>query len=356
MKNSSSRALLAFLALCPAGLSAKVMEDTVAVVNGSPILLSEYQKALASAMQYWNSEAPDAMRDPANLKKLRETTLEQLIDQEVMSQEADKKGIKVRERDVENGEAEIKQRFPSEEEFKKQLERDGITYSQFTERLKKQIKARKLIEEAVRPKVKVPEEKESKAYFERVLAHLKTGSASAPKGLSDEEAQAFLQVAQAVKLKSSESVEISQILIKVSPKPSEAEKKRALKTAIDIHKRLSAKPESFEEIAAAESEDPESAAQGGRIPKEVYRGMLPPAMEKAAFALPVGGVSEPILSDFGYQILKLRGKKAAQQPNFADFKDDLSKFLSDVGFQKELEAYVKSLKGKAVAERHLPAL
>jgi hypothetical protein len=39
---------------------ARVMEDTVAVVNGAPILLSDFQKEIDEVMDYWRRAMPAA--------------------------------------------------------------------------------------------------------------------------------------------------------------------------------------------------------------------------------------------------------------------------------------------------------
>src|SRR5690349_21791214 len=101
MSNLNKIALV--VSLLAGTASAKLLEDTVASVNGTPILLSEYQKELTTSMEFWSKAEPDAMRDPANLKKLKESTLEELINREVLYQEGAKRKIKVRERDIENG-------------------------------------------------------------------------------------------------------------------------------------------------------------------------------------------------------------------------------------------------------------
>lgn len=358
--------LMAAAWLSSAAISAKVMEDTVAVVNGTPILLSEYQKELSSALDYWGRAEPEAMRDPDNLKKLRESTLEQLIDREVLYQEGGKQKIKVRERDVENGVNEIKARFAKDENgrdlteaeaeavFQKQLKIDGLNYAQFREKLGKQIMARKLIDEMVRPKVKLPEDKEVKAYFEKVRAYLVSGSTEAPKDSDEESAAAFRQIAGQVKALSSERVRVSRILVKLSPRASANEKKRALKTAQEIRERLIEGTSTFAEIAREESEDPESAGRGGDI-GYVIKGVAPPEFEKVAFSLPVGEVSEPIETDIGYHIIRVQEKRASETPEFERFKEDLAKFMMNVSYQKELDSYVKSIKAKAVIERNLPS-
>ncbi|MDH4078085.1 MAG: SurA N-terminal domain-containing protein, partial [Acidimicrobiia bacterium] len=60
----------------------------------------------------------------------------------------------------------------------------------------------------------------------------------------------------------------------------------------------------FSEVATRESADSVSAAKGGDL-GEFGRGSMDPAFEKAAFGLPVGAVSEPVLSAFGYHLIKV---------------------------------------------------
>jgi len=60
----------------------------------------------------------------------------------------------------------------------------------------------------------------------------------------------------------------------------------------------------FSEVATRESADSVSAANGGDL-GEFGRGSMDPAFEKAAFNLPVGAVSEPVLSAFGYHLIKV---------------------------------------------------
>ena len=88
MSNSSR---VAALALLLAGLpaAAATMEDTVAVVNGSPVLLSEYQKEVTTALDYWGKTNPMALADPANVRKIRESTLEELITRDLLVQQAE---------------------------------------------------------------------------------------------------------------------------------------------------------------------------------------------------------------------------------------------------------------------------
>ncbi len=103
------------------------------------------------------------------------------------------------------------------------------------------------------------------------------------------------------------------------------------------------------------SEEAEYAAHGGDIGFLVH-GVAPPDFEKSAFSLPVGEISQPIETDVGYFIIRVQEKRASEEPDFDKFKDELSKAMMNLSYQKELEAYVKSLKSQAVIERNLPPL
>jgi peptidyl-prolyl cis-trans isomerase D len=60
----------------------------------------------------------------------------------------------------------------------------------------------------------------------------------------------------------------------------------------------------FEDVAKRESADSGSAAQGGDLGK-ITKGQLVPEFEKAAFALKPGELSQPVLSSFGYHLIKV---------------------------------------------------
>ncbi len=365
--NSSVKALAVMVILAaPQLAAAKLLEDTVAVVNGAPILLSEYQKEAATAMDYWGKTNPSAMADPANLRKLRESTLEQLIDRVLLAQEGAKMKLKVREREIDNAVDEIKVRFKKDERgnslsdaeadavFQQQLKNEGLDWGMFRERLSRQILARKTIDEGVKSKMVPPTEEETRAYFAKISNYIESKSTGMPKGMDEEEGAALREVAGQVKALSSERVRVLRVLIRLSPGASENEKKRAHKTAEAVKKRLDA-GEDFSKVAKEDSEDPESAARGGDL-GYVLRGVAPPELEKAAFTLGVGDTSGVLFTEAGYNIVRVTEKRAAEKPEYEKFKEELTNFLGGAAFQKKIEAFVKALRDKAAIERNLPAV
>jgi parvulin-like peptidyl-prolyl isomerase len=107
-----------------------------------------------------------------------------------------------------------------------------------------------------------------------------------------------------------EKVEARHILIKFkgSPVPNregkpELTEEQALAKAQEIRGKLTA-GEDFAKLAKEESDDVGSGANGGAL-GEFGHGQMVPEFEKAAFALPVGQVSEPVKTQFGYHVIRV---------------------------------------------------
>jgi peptidyl-prolyl cis-trans isomerase D len=64
----------------------------------------------------------------------------------------------------------------------------------------------------------------------------------------------------------------------------------------------------FADVARRESGDPGSRETGGDL-GFFGRGAMVPAFEEAAFALPVGEVSEPVLTPFGYHVIQVQEQR-----------------------------------------------
>ena len=62
-------------------------------------------------------------------------------------------------------------------------------------------------------------------------------------------------------------------------------------------------------MAKAESDDVNSGANGGDLGL-FRRGQMMPSFEEAAFKLPVGQVSEPVRSDYGYHVILVEQKES----------------------------------------------
>lgn len=105
-----------------------------------------------------------------------------------------------------------------------------------------------------------------------------------------------------------ESVKARHILVKFKgspiPQPEgkpELSEEEALSKVQEIRKRLTA-GEDFSKLAKEESDDTGSGSNGGDL-GTFNRGQMVPAFDEVAFKLPVGQVSEPVKTQFGYHLI-----------------------------------------------------
>jgi peptidyl-prolyl cis-trans isomerase C len=132
-----------------------------------------------------------------------------------------------------------------------------------------------------------------------------------------------------------EEVDVSHILFRTD-KHGKAE---ALALAEAARAKLVAGAE-FAELARELSEDASAKTNGGRL-SWLPRGATDPAFEQAAFALQKrGDLSPPIVSSFGYHVIRLEGRKAPRQPSFEEVKakviDDMRKDFVNEARDREL--------------------
>jgi peptidyl-prolyl cis-trans isomerase D len=88
---------------------------------------------------------------------------------------------------------------------------------------------------------------------------------------------------------------------------SAADSAAARNRALALRERI-VKGEKFEDVAKAESADSTSGSQGGSLGKGP-KGRFVPQFEDAAFALKVGELSQPVLTPFGYHVIRVDERK-----------------------------------------------
>jgi peptidyl-prolyl cis-trans isomerase SurA len=99
---------------------------------------------------------------------------------------------------------------------------------------------------------------------------------------------------------------LRHILIRPSEVVSEAEARRRL---LDLRERIVSGKEDFAQIARVHSEDG-TAARGGEL-DWLYPGDTVPEFERAYEALPIGEVSQPVRTPFGFHLIQVLERRAA---------------------------------------------
>lgn len=107
-----------------------------------------------------------------------------------------------------------------------------------------------------------------------------------------------------------EDVDVSHILIRLNANPTSADTIAAYTKAMTAYKRVT-NGESFEKIAVEFSEDPTVQENKGRL-GFITGMMVVYPFEKTAYTTPVGQVSAPIRTRFGYHIIKVHDKRKTQ--------------------------------------------
>lgn len=105
-----------------------------------------------------------------------------------------------------------------------------------------------------------------------------------------------------------QDVSASHILLKVGPDALPKDTLAVYNRIMDLRKR--ALKGDFEALAKQYSEDPSAADNGGNLGWFSAMRMVYP-FETAAFTTPVGEISQPVRTRFGYHILKVTGKREA---------------------------------------------
>jgi len=317
MKNKLAGAVLAVAVIFCGVVSpsyARVVDKVMATVNGEVILASEYEKKLKMLEVILPRDASDEQMD-----ELKREVLQQMINEKLMKQEAEKKKIYVGEKEIKDGIGKIRDRFDTDEEFEAELARQGMTKDNFKDQIKNQMIVMKLIDQEVKPRVPRPTDEEIRKFYEE-----------------NEE-----------KMVEPEQIRVRHILIRSTTAQPRIE---ALKKIRDIQKKVKANEANFSEIAKKHSECM-SAPKGGDL-GFITKGEMVPEFEKAAFALKVGEVSDVVETKYGFHVIKCVEKKSEEKKTLDEVSDYLRNLVYQQNMEKYYEKWLRGLSDKASIVRN----
>ncbi len=142
-----------------------------------------------------------------------------------------------------------------------------------------------------------------------------------------------------------DKVKASHILIRLTPSDEDLKKKMALADSLSS---LIQNGADFSELAKQYSQDENTAKDGGELGWYAADDLLP-AFTEALTGLDVGQTSRPVLSDFGYHIVKLEEKRSASA---LDIKEDY-KTLEEMAKRDKTQKQIQELLKKASAEIYI---
>ncbi len=141
------------------------------------------------------------------------------------------------------------------------------------------------------------------------------------------------------------------ILIRIPQKATDAQQEDGKRRIDSVYTAL-IEGADFETLAKQVSQDPGSAVRGGML-GWFSRNQMVKEFEDAAFALKPGELSKPVLSPFGWHIIKMKERK--QLEPFEFHKDNILRFLEQRGArnhitEQKLDAMVKASDGTITKE------
>lgn len=299
--------------LAPALARAEIVERVVAKVNGEIITLTEFQQRQLAAAQ---TARIDPAQVSAFLRKNNAKILQEAIDEVLLMQKAEDSGMKAPAEWIDEAIAGIRKEnnLTSDEQFQAALAHEGLTLGELRQNIERGIIKRYILERDVRPKAEATEA-ELRAEYEKLKAAEFTKPAT---------------------------VTLQEILVRNDG--------GGLALARRLVERARA-GEDFQTLARTYSSAP-SRANGGDL-GQIAQGDLHPDLEKTAFSLPVGSVSDPLPVEDGYRIVKVIAKTSGSTTPLEGAKDKVRERLMAARFEQEYDAYMDALRKNAVVSLYV---
>lgn len=338
-------------------LNAKVVDSSVATVNGQAISSSQYNKLLDTVMANYKAQNPQILENPQNVAALKQEVLNELITETLLSQNAKKENIKVKDSEVADAINGIKARFAIdpltgkqitdqkqiENAFNDELKKEGLTYAQFEARIKDQIAMRKLIDSVVNSKITPPTKEEVKALYDDVIL-IMGGDEEKIKALPKNRLEQAVPLAAKLNQLTAEQIKISPIFVKFdSNKPEDISAKEKL--AKKIKKEVKKGKTPMIKLIEQYSDDKTPLQTGGEM--ILIKGVMPKDFDEKIFAVNVGDVSDPIKTDNGFYVIKVQEKKAKRDFTFEQVAPDMGQYLTAVKMNEGMVNYLTTLKNKS---------
>lgn len=152
--------------ICEGPCRAEVVDRVVAVVNNDVITLKDLTEATRTYAEKIKSLGYPSEEERAMLFKMREDTLDQLINQKLTDQEIKKYELSVNDKEVDNTIERIKEaKYLTDEELRNMAAKDGMTFDDFRNVIKENILRSKILDIEVKSKIVITRD-DMKAYYE----------------------------------------------------------------------------------------------------------------------------------------------------------------------------------------------
>ncbi len=287
-------------------------QQCVARVNGTPISRFDLENAMQGYAMQEHRKTLDQL-DADQLHEAESFALEKLIARELIFQQALAEGFVADEDAVAEELRKIVDNFPSEEEFHATLARAGLSAADYRRMLRQDVTVNQM--------------------SERHLADLDEPSEEAIEDFYRQHADRLVRRGR---------VRASHLLVRVDgdSRPQALERIR--------HLRAEATADNFAELARRHSDCP--SAPGGGDLGYFRRGDMVKPFEEVAFSLPVGAISEPVETQFGFHLIRVIDREEDRPLTREEARPQIIGFIRQQAGADRLKQWVEELRSQAAIE------
>lgn len=300
--------LVAALLVAAPAPAAETVERILAHVNSRIITQSAFDTRYEQAVR---EQGPPA--NAARADELKTSLFNTLVNEALLEDRARDLDLITNDKEIEDQIRRLKEenKITSDAEFEKALESQGLTLEKLRDQLRNAGTVQRVVGREVQSKVDTSDD------ALRIIYEREKETYRIP-----------------------EKARLAEILVSRATDPAAAEQR--VQAAVD-RLRGGAK---FEEVVK-EYSDGSTKSRGGDL-GWVSRGELLAEIDKTVFALPVGAVSDPIATRFGWHLVKVLEKAPVSYRPFSEVKAEILKREQETQFQKKLAEYLEKLKRDAV--------
>ncbi len=287
-------------------------KDPVAVtVNGQPITASEITDYAATEKRMINATSTE------ETKAVYRDAMENLINRQLLLQEADKRKIAIPDAEVAQRAREFQVAGANGQSSPVSGAPDEILMNQ----VRGSMKIEKMLDDDFRASNVRPTDAQIKAYYE-------------------EHKDLFV--------KDPGEVQIAHLAVKLPANPTDAQKQAASDKIVKLYKEAQ-KTKDFAALAKANSEDAKSAAKGGDL-GYFHPGQLPPVVDRMVFATPVGHTTQIVESNMGFSFIKVTARRGETIAPLSEVRAKIAMMLLDYNQEGVVKALLKKLAKSARVE------
>jgi parvulin-like peptidyl-prolyl isomerase len=280
-----------------------VPRDAVAVVGDREISKAEYDQLIDQAKRSYEAQKRDFPKaGTTEFNALKNQAIQFLVQRAQFEQKAEELDVEVTEKQIEDRLEQIKKQYfgGNDKRYQEQLKEQGLSDEQVRRDIRGQL-LQEAIFNSVTEKVQVTDADIETYYKEN------TEQYGTP-----------------------ESREVRHILVPTK------------KLADDLYDQLKGGAD-FAKLAKQHSKDPGSKDQGGKL--TIARGQTVEPFDQTAFLLPIGSLSRPVKTQYGYHLIEpLSAVKPAKTTPLAQVKESIRQQLLSTKRNESMTTWVEDLR------------